>query len=281
MRRTIPLLAALLLCACKTRLWTLHDPGSDLDAGSLSSSDLMLPLVCRDIWVVDEDGTFSAFDTQSAEFRDIATLECAPSIAPETMAVDRAGTAWVLYSDGRLFQVDVATAACRPTAFVNTQLSNNQEMGSCFSANTPGGTSETYFVELGTEQSLASINTQSLELTRIARLMGPAELTGTGDAELWGFFPASPTSLIARIDKTTAALDRQISLPQVDSVSVGSFAFAFWGGEFWVFYSTSTSDTAVFRVHPVSGQVTQVLAHTGRHIRGAGTSSCAPVGLDL
>ena len=35
--------------------------------------------------------------------------------APYSMAIDQAGMAWVLFDTGKLYQVDVATAACQAT----------------------------------------------------------------------------------------------------------------------------------------------------------------------
>lgn len=294
----IAALVTLAATGCRTRPWELDsDGGSDLArrAPDLSVADLVvrpdlrpppdliLPFVCRDIWLIDENGTFSGFDTRSRTFTDVGPLRCParPNTGPMTMGVARDGNAWVLYNDGELFRVDVRTAACAATGFDRNQITigNFVRLGSAFSADQPGSASETLFVLVGAGD-LARLDTRTLQLTRIAPLGLDGELTGTGDAELWGFFPDLP-SYVARIDKQTATLSQRINLPQIQSMQANAFAFSFWGGSFWVFLAEGGGDTTVYRIDKQSGALETVLANTKRHIVGAGVSSCAPLGLDL
>jgi hypothetical protein len=57
-----------------------------------------------------------------------------------------------------------------------------------------------------------------------------------------------------------------------------TFAFAFWGGEFYLFYRVSGmgNSTNVYRYNLQSG-IVEVLKDTGKNIIGAGVSTCAPV----
>jgi hypothetical protein len=54
----------------------------------------------------------------------------------------------------------------------------------------------------------------------------------------------------------------------------GSFAFAAWGGLFYIFYAYGDSaSTTVYRVTP-QGEVTTFLPDTGLDIVGAGVAVC-------
>ena len=275
---------------CRTRLWESIGPEDlalvppDFKVTDLTvppdfrpPPDLVLPFVCRDIWVVDSNGTFSGFNTGTRTFADVNKLDCVSPSSPQTMGVARDGFAWVLYSNADLFRVDTQTAKCQPTGFDRTRITvdNFAQMGSAFSSDQAGGADETLFVQLVTQGSLAILDTKKLTVTRVAQLTRSAELTGTGNAELWGFFPDSP-SFIARIDKQTAMLSGELPVPGVGSGQVNAFAFAFWGGSFWIFIAEDGGATKVYRVDGQTGAVELAVATVGRHIIGAGVSSCAP-----
>jgi hypothetical protein len=106
-----------------------------------------------------------------------------------------------------------------------------------------------------------------------------AELTGTGDAKLFGFFTTQPVH-VAQIDKGTGATpasgDHALSQVQVP----GAWAFSFWGGAFYLYTSDGTSTSTVTKYDPttnavdtsyIPGQDTQFI------IVGAGVSTCAPL----
>ena len=81
---------------------------------------------------------------------------------------------------------------------------------------------------------------------------------------------------MAGIDKSTAKILSQA--PQASIMyepASSNFAFAFWGGDFYIFVGPGTR-TDVFRYQPSNG--TTVLATTVTQvIVGAGVSTCAPV----
>lgn len=65
------------------------------------------------------------------------------------------------------------------------------------------------------------------------------DLSGTKSGELFGFFPGIAESHIFQLDRTTGAtLGEPWILPR--GVGAGAFAYAFaqWGGKFYVFLST-------------------------------------------
>ena len=104
------------------------------------------------------------------------------------------------------------------------------------------------------------------------------EMTGTGAAELYAYFPATDAShRIVRVNKTSAQAELTYSLPPLGS-SPGAWAFAQWGGRFYVFV-TESSVSRVYRYDPAAAAGTQwirVQDNLTTRIVGAGVSTCAP-----
>src|SRR5690242_18567361 len=117
-RRTTPIaliawLSMGALAGCRTPPWELDGDGplGDLAIADLTRPpdlvpprDLVLPFICRDIWVVDVDGTFAGFDVHTNTFHNVGPgpLKCPhrANATPQTMSVARDDTAWVFYDDG-------------------------------------------------------------------------------------------------------------------------------------------------------------------------------------
>jgi len=208
------------------------------------------------IYTLDSNADLYAFDPPSLTFSLIGTLNCPSAFAtPFSMAVARDGTAWVVFTDGTLYTVDTMTAACSSTAFVPGQQ-GFLTFGMGFSANAPNSPDETLFVSEsnfdGSTIGLATIDLQTLVLTPVAMydsLNARAEMTGTGDAQLFGAFEGSPY-IVAEIDKTTAQILSQAPQTAINYAPGSSnFAFAFWGGDFWLFVGPGFS-TDVFQYKP-------------------------------
>jgi hypothetical protein len=102
-----------------------------------------------------------------------------------------------------------------------------------------------------------------------------AELTGTGDGRLYGFFTTIPEATLAKIEKSSASTSENRAL---DGVSTGSaWAFSFWGGDFW-FYTSFGEPSSVTRLHAQTGEIEVVKQDVGGfRIVGAGVSTCAPL----
>lgn len=233
------------------------------------------------IYTLAADTTLSRFDPPTLTFTTIGLLDC-PSVSasPFSMAVDRNAQAWVVFTDGTLARVDTKTAKCTPTSFVPGQAGFTT-FGMGFSSNSPGSAEETLFVSEssfgGSTLGLAKIDVQTLKLTLIGqydKLSARAEMTGTGDARLFGAFEGSPY-IVAEIHKTDAKVLSQAKQSAV-SYPPGSsnFAFAFWGGDFWLFAGPG-SKTDVFQYKPATGETLNVTM-TSAIIVGAGVSTCAP-----
>src|SRR5258708_1563397 len=134
-----------------------------------------------------------------------------------------------------------------------------------FSADAPGSTQETLYVsdnygddtQLPDGKGLAKVDLGQSPPTLIAMgtytgdvMGGRCELTGTGDAKLFGFFTTEPAHL-AQIDKTTAATPQAISLPTIDATT-GGYAFSFWGGSYWFYTASDTENSKVTRYDPTT-----------------------------
>lgn len=223
------------------------------------------------------------FDPPTLEFTLVGVLDCPTVFAtPYSMAVDRNGQAWSVFTDGSLYKFDTKNAHCTATSFVPGQHGFST-FGMGFSADAPGSAAETLFVSdsaagSGSTQGLAKIDVSTLVLTPVGpydAIAARAELTGTGDARLFGAFEGSPYD-VAEIEKSTAHILSQAPQNAI-SYAPGSsnFAFAFWGGDFWLFVGPGTS-TDVFHYKPSDGTTTKVKT-VSFEIVGAGVSTCAPI----
>lgn len=200
------------------------------------------------------------------------------------MAIDRSATAWVNYAkSGNVFKVSTENAHCEATGFVPNQH-RFLKFGSAFATN---GTSadETLFVSglVGKAgKGFGSLDTQTLDVTMRGeysrQLAGKAaELTGTGDGRLYGFFITSPDATLAQIDPVNGATSNERTLPGVDTGN--AFAFSFWGGDFWFYTSDGLSPSKVTQLKTsANGELVVAMEDVGGfRIVGAGVSTCAPI----
>ena len=262
------------------------DPGGDGGTGDGGNGD-----DCSDeaklVYVVDSNNKLSQWEPQTKTFKDLGNLACPaqgdPIFGPATpfsMAIDRSANAWVLYSSGELFTVNTTTLACTPTSW-NTQL-GLQQFGMGFSSDQANGSADTLFVAGGSGPSVPSSTLARLDITTMqaqpaGSVQGWPELTGTGNAELWGFFPNASGARIEKINKASGgSAGTTYNLSSLAGEPL-AWAFAFWGGDFWVFLMKGTeSSTTVYQVDSATGTVKGTTPAPGRTIVGAGVSTCAP-----
>lgn len=286
-------LTILLLAACGSSDGNRPaDAGADvatIDSSPDSGSQDGCSEAAKKVYVVDQNNTFSTFDPVTKTFTDLGTLSCPASegAAPYSMSVDRDAVAWVLYNDGSLFRLDTTTLACTATQWVSQP--DLLVFGMGFSADTSGGTTDTLFVAGqathagATTGAFASIDTTSFAATAIATIPGFPELSGTGSAELWAWYPSHQGTMTAtaphvdQLDKTTGDVLQTFSLDGLAG-QADAYAFAHWGGHFWIFLDRDNlMNTMVFELDPATGQIASTTMNTGRMIVGAGVSTCAPV----
>jgi len=225
------------------------------------------------VYLLGTGSELYSFEPTTLKFKHINTISCPQTTSgPNSMAVTRSGIAFTSFHDGNLFEVSTANGACKSTPYKPNQLGwTTYGMG--YAADSDGG--ETLYVAgLGQTQSkgLGFIDTTKFTLTSIHDFQPPqfnCELTGTGAGDLYGFCPFGSGAWLVHIDKTDGTI--------LDShqVSAGgsnvSWAFAFWGGDFWLF-----TNNIVTKYDPVSQTETKV-ATAPFNIVGAGVSTCAPL----
>jgi hypothetical protein len=236
------------------------------------------------VYVVDENNTLSQFNPPMRTFTDLGKLMC-PALfgaTPFSMAVDRTAVAWVLYSSGELFRVDTKAAlACTKSAW-QPNTGGNAVFGMGFSTDAAGGTADTLFIAGGAgptvpTSKLAKLDLATFQPAAVGNVTGWPELTGTGSAELWGFFPAATGTHISRLEKTNGTTPTNYALPTMDG-EARAWAFAFHGGSFYVFLRKMTEGaTNVYQINSATGAIMQTTPAAGRTIVGAGVSTCAPV----
>jgi hypothetical protein len=309
MRRSARIALALVIgpwsaVACGSRTGLLVDEGPQVGASSSSaastssassSSSHSVPAGCADagstsIFVVTESYSLYSFDPSTDAFRRVATLNCplqSPGKTPFSMAVSRAGTAYVVFDDGELMGVDVATGACHALPFQQNQRGFSSTFGMAFASNAPAA-GETLYVSATTATpamsvgELGSIDINTLALRTIGPAPASAELTGTASGALYAFFAPSgspSTTTIAPLDKNSGGTLGPGWVLQVPTN--GGWAFASWGGAFYTFTGDlprtpqNPGTTVVTRFDPVAGTAASV-ATLGELVVGAGVSTCAP-----
>jgi hypothetical protein len=248
------------------------------------------------IYVIGMSSELYSFDPAAGIFTPIGPIDCPDSIGdPFSMAVDREGTAYVIFSSTTtgtgtgLFRVSTKTAACTPTAY-DSAANGNITFGMGFVANVDAGSDggETLYVSEDNPQDseLAIIDTSTFVLSNVGQftpnppgILQP-ELTGTGDGRLFAFSPqqlgSDVPSFIAQIEPSSAAILGVDTLPGI--VAGEGWAFGFWGGDFYTFTGPApgAKGTVVNRFDPTTQVITRVAAFPDDTIVGAGVSTCAP-----
>lgn len=247
----------------------------DVDRSDCPDADATL------VYLINTDYQLYSFYPPTGTFRLIGRITCqqppGSTATPFSMAVDRKGVALVVFNDGRLYRVLTSTAACEATKFVPNQQ-GFATFGMGYSSDT-SGPSETLFIAgdgsgTGAARGLASIDSSYLlhPIAQFTPAIDRAEFTGTGAGGLYAFYQDQGTAYVGQVDKRTARVDPRVPLPGVDQGQ--GWAFAFWGGDFWLFTAPSGT-TQVTRFRPSDNSITVTARHSSV-IVGAGVSTCAP-----
>jgi hypothetical protein len=257
------------------------------------------------VYLVADNGHMLSFDpkTTPPTLTDLGALNQCPITAgeqPFSMGVDRNAIAWVLaaksdivtQSGSGLYRVDINNGlSCTKSAMAMNQQGFNL-FGMGFVTNASGSTLDTLWVAGGagpgdgTGARLGTVDMTTFQITPMNTMSGWPELTGNSKAELWGFFPDATAPKIAKIDKATGAENPSYPLSALAG-EPNAWAFAYWGGDFWVFLSKGLeTETTVYHVEGDNGTVlnhwlTSGLLGGGSYkIVGAGVSTCAPIILE-
>lgn len=285
-------LAALVACGDETGARAPTDKGAsggtfeESDAGDDGGVNDECASETRDVYVVTAERDLYRFHPPDASFTKKGTFTCATTARPTSMAIDRRGVAWVRMEDGTLWKVDTFTLACEATGF-HLPEGSFFKFGMGFATASAADTSETLYLADSAGAGLARLDTTKLSLSLLGPFTGPlagnaAELTGTGDGRLFGFFVmrSNAGTRIAEIAKASGEVLTIHELP--DLVPGDAWAFSFYGGDFYI-YTTDPSSaqrgSMVTRFRPADGSSTLIDRNVGFTIVGAGVSTCAPTSL--
>jgi hypothetical protein len=256
------------------------------------------------IYLIDSERRLISFDPadDAFTFDVLGTISCdtaAPlpgwgsstQARPNSMSVDRGGTAWVAWTSGEIFNIPIRDPDnCSSTGWV-PQTGAFERFGMGFVSNEPSGDTETLHITGGTVADLAihlpsrsgridpSTYAFSADGTLPPTENNP-ELTGTGLAEFFGYVPGIEGNQVVQIDKSTGGFINQWPLPPLDG-EIRAWAFAHWGGRFYLFVTIErlTGDLVpqVLRFDRETGGLETVVGEHPYRVVGAGVSTCAPV----
>lgn len=248
------------------------------------------------VYVLSDSNDLYSFRPNRREFTRIGRMTCPTSAAPNSMAIDRNAVAWVNYVDtgllgdaaGSIYRVSTTDARC--TSASPIPLPNGwYRLGMGFSTASADDVSETLFVTAtadpltGSSPGLGRIDPAMLTGTPVGAFSGSlrgqsAELTGTGDGRLYGFFTTTPPQ-VAQIDKSSGAILNTVPMRGLETPQ--AWAFSFWGGDFYLYTAPgagTSRTTNVTRYRPSDGSIdTAYMTNIGFRIVGAGVSTCAPI----
>jgi hypothetical protein len=230
------------------------------------------------IYVVDTAEELMSFDPRllpDDPFHLVGHLSCVASGSPFSMAVDRHGLAWILYQGGGMATASILDAKCRPTAY----HPGRERFGMGFASDRAGSDGESLYIAGNNSHELSTLDgmLQTHPIgPLIAAIDSSPELTGTSGGRLFGFYPRiDALSFVQEIDKQTGnPIGPQWPIDK-EPMRIGAWAFAQWGGVFYVFVSTD-DDSLVYAVDPRTGSSRVVRRDLPYRITGAGVSTCAP-----
>lgn len=226
------------------------------------------------IYTIDRtDHGLYLYDPATADFAFQFELDCVPFGSPGSMAVSRDGHAYVRYDTNEVYAVDLVTGDCVATRYGGGAFG---AFGMGFATDDADTWRDRLYV--ANSATLAEVDTATWSATALGAMPSQSELTGNAEGELWAFLPLESPARLTRIDKATGASLERIDLAGfANPMDVDAFAFATWGGEFYLFVRTygMGHTTNVYTVS-ADGALTPAALDTGMDIVGAGVSTCAP-----
>lgn len=216
------------------------------------------------------------------------------SATPFSMSVDRSGQAWVLYTSGQIFWTDANNPEFCTLSPWQSGTEGFELFGMGFVTDAPGAGTEKLYIAGGTVTQMATHATGRLGVMdpidmsfSVAGSLTPSEfspeLTGTGDAELFAYFPGMASSGIAMLDRSNGSNAASWQIPPLPG-ALRAWAFAHWGGRYYIFVTYldpfGGEVSQVHRFDPELGEAEIILEDIPYVIVGAGVSTCAPTVFD-
>ena len=255
--------------------------GSGGSAGDAQSDDTQQADDCSEsskvVYLVTEQNYLYAFDPRISglgAYTRIGILSCETASTPQSMSVDRGGTAYVFYSSGHLYYVSTTTAACTPASYQHpvTPTKTFNQLGMGFTAETPGSSTQVLYIH-SPDFGLATVDLTTLVVKKLNVLPSvTAELTGGPDATLFDF--QSTSTELSEIDRASyqTRLVHKFNLG-----TINAFAFSRYAGVFYVFTATSSGAmTTTTAFDPQTNKESVRDSNIGITVVGAGQSTCVP-----
>ncbi len=202
------------------------------------------PEVGKLVYLVSKDHKLYSFDPRRpgmSAYDLIGPMDCERGHNPQSMAVDRNGSAWVFYDSRRLYRVSLADASCKPTSYVHP--THHFILGMGFTATEPGGAAEQLFI-MSPAFGLATVDMPSLAVRTSGSLAMSAELTGGADARLFAF--EGPRGVLYEVDRRTRDARHLYTLRGVGEVD--AWAFGRYAGRFYFFTADIPNDSRCIEV---------------------------------
>lgn len=255
--------------------------GSCIDSCELAASEF--------VYLLSSDKKLLSFeprnDTAANAIQSRGAINCPTSSSPNSMSVDRRAYAWLNFDDGKLYKIPTNNPATCADSTYQKDATMTAKVGMGFTSDTAGSKAETLFLatmvnpsQLWKVNPLETPNIKPVKVGTFAANVTSPEMTGTGAAELFAYFPATDANhRIIRVDKATGQANLTWSLPPL-ATSPGAWAFAHWGGRYYVFVTENTVNR-VYRWDPNAtgtAKWVRVQDNLPYRIVGAGVSTCAP-----
>jgi hypothetical protein len=243
------------------------------------------------IFLLDIDGGLHRLSPGTLDVESLGQPVCDGASSAMALTVDRNGLLWSMMVDDQgnrgIYTIDPTTLDCVATAFVDPIAENIGVNSLAFVADEPGGETESLYVganvggsfDFDIPLSLGRVDlaTMDMEIVGTSELVPTgyyqiADLTGTGDSRVFGFF-AGDVAAIAELDDADASL---VGYDVLD-FGVGSpWAFAQWAGRLWLFSSGGAPGSDIRAWDPATGDVEEIHPGIGVAVVGAAVSTCAP-----
>jgi hypothetical protein len=243
------------------------------------------------IYLLDVEAGLHRIAPASLEVESLGTPACDGASGAMALTVDRTGMLWAMMVDGAgyraIYTIDPISLACTATDFVDPIAENIGVNSLAFVADAPDSETESLYIGANVGGSFdfenplslgrVDLDTMDMEIVGTAALVPTgyyqiADLTGTGDSRLFGFFPGD-VAAIAELDESNSSI---VSNEMLD-FGVGSpWAFAQWAGRLWLFSSSGNPGSDIRAWDPITGDVEEIHPGIGVSVVGAAVSTCAP-----
>lgn len=225
------------------------------------------------VYVLDDQARIHLFEPDARpgqRFHLVTTARCDDASGPQTMSLDRQGVAWLLYTSGKLYRVDLAGGACEATGYVHPGAAG--VLGMSFTGAAPGVGSahapERLFVS-AVDEGLIQVELPSLT----PRVLGPmplGELAGGPDGLLFHYEPGSGS--LSEVDPSTRSLR---TVHQVEGHSGGAFTMLRHRRGFVFFVAGGNGASRILRWSPRANETIDLgVAPDGIRVLGRAQSVC-------